>query len=298
MSGRALSMLILIVTCIRGACGQSHSVHQLAPGVYVWQGDRDNREPANCTWVVFQNYVLVVDANFPWGAREIVSKIRDTTKRPIRFVALTHHHADHSFGNSTFIDAGATIVSSEPTAEELRSTGPQSWANWNNPAHTLEGARFESSTITFTDRMIFDDGTQRVELIRVGPAHTRGDTVAFLPKQKIVATGDLCVTWAFGNNVADRGSDYDNWLRALDQMISWQPETVVPGHGAPGSVQALKAQRAYLADMLDQVRSGIRAGKSADELAKTIDLRSRGTIANDADANATSIRAMYRRLKQ
>jgi glyoxylase-like metal-dependent hydrolase (beta-lactamase superfamily II) len=264
----------------------------------MWQGDRDNREPANCTWVVFKNFVLVVDANFPWGSREILSKIRGTTDKPIQFVALTHHHGDHSFGNSIFIDAGAAIVSSEPTAEELRSTGPQSWANWNNPEHSLEGARFEASTITFTDRMIFDDGTQRVELIRLGPAHTRGDTVAFLPKQKIVATGDLCVTWAFGNNVADRGADYDNWLRALDTMISWRPETVVPGHGAPGTVQALQTQRAYLADMVTQVRSGIRAGKSADELAKTVDLHAHGTIANDAEANATSVRAMYRRLNQ
>jgi glyoxylase-like metal-dependent hydrolase (beta-lactamase superfamily II) len=298
MSARAAAIFLVGLAWVHGALGQPHSVRQLAPGVYVWQGDRDNREPANCTWVVFKKFVLVVDANFPWGSREILSKIRDTTDKPIQFVALTHHHGDHSFGNSVFIDAGAAIVSSEATADELRATGPQSWANWNNPAHTLEGARFEPSTITFTDRMIFDDGTQRVELIRLGPAHTRGDAVAFLPKQKIVATGDLCVTWAFGNNVADRGADYDNWLRALDQMISWRPETVVPGHGAPGSTQALQTQRAYLADMLGQVRSGIRAGKSADELAKTVDLRGHGTIANDAEANATSIRAMYRRLSQ
>jgi len=298
MSVRAIATLFCVLASIQGAIGQPHSVRKLAPGVYVWQGDRDNREPANCTWVVFKDYVVVVDANFPWGSREILTKIRETTDKPIRFVALTHHHGDHSFGNSVFSDVEASIVSSEPTAEELRSTGPQSWANWNNPAHTLEGAHFESASITFTDRMAFDDGTQRLELIRLGPAHTKGDTVAFLPKQKIVATGDLCVTWAFGNNVADRGADYDNWLRALDQMTSWQPEIVVPGHGAPDSVQALKMERAYLGDMLNQVRNGIRTGKSADELSKTIDLRSHGTIANDSEANATSIRAMYRHLKQ
>lgn len=290
--------MLLTFVALLGAFGQSHSVHQPAPGVYVWQGDRNNREPANCTWVVFQNYVLVVDANFPWGAREILSKIRETTNKPIRFVALTHDHADHSFGNSIFVDAGASIVTSADTAQELLATGPKGWASWNNPAHSLEGARFEPATITFSGRMAFDDGTQRVELIQLGPAHTRGDIVAFLPRQKIVATGDLCVTWAFGNNLTDPGGDYDNWLHALDQMISWQPETVIPGHGAPGSIQVLKTQREYLADMLTQVRNGIRAGKSADDLAKSIDLRAHGPIANDADANASSIRAMYRRLKQ
>lgn len=290
--------IVLTALCALVAWGQPHSVHQLAPGVYVWQGDRENREPANCTWVVFKDFVLVVDANFPWGSREILTKIRETTDKPVRFVALTHDHADHSFGNSVFLDAGASIVSSEATAEALRTTGPKNWANWNNPAHPLDGARFEPSTITFTDRMIFDDGAQRVELIRLGPAHTRGDSVAYLPKQKIVATGDLCVTWAFGNNVSDAGGDCDNWLRALDQIVAWQPETVVPGHGPTASLPALKTQREYLADMLNQVRSGIRAGKSADDLVKAIDLHSHGTIANDADANANAIRAMYLRLKQ
>jgi len=184
MRSQSAATFLLVLATAGSAFGQPHSVHQLAPGVYVWQGDRDNREPANCTWVVFKDYVLVVDANFPWGSHEILSKIRSTTDKPVRFVVLTHHHSDHSFGNSVFIDAGASIVSSEPTAEELRATGPQGWANWNNPAHPLEGARFEPSSITFTDRMVFDDGAQRVELIRLGPAHTRGDTVVFLPKQK------------------------------------------------------------------------------------------------------------------
>ncbi len=298
MTPRGLSILLLAICYTSGAQGQSHSVHELVPGVYVWQGDRDNREPANCTWVVFKDYVVVVDANFPWGSREILSKIRGTTDKPIRFVALTHHHADHSFGDSIFVDAGAAIVSSEATAEEARTKGPQSWASWNNPAHPLDGARFEAPTITFTDTMAFDDGAQRLELIKVGPGHTRGDSVAFLPKQKIVATGDLCVTWNFGNNVGDSGGDYENWLRALDRMISWAPSVVIPGHGAPGPVQVLKTQRKYLADMLNQVSAGIRAGKSAGELVKSIDLRPDGNIANDAEANATSIRAMYRRLKQ
>lgn len=298
MPPRTFANLLLALASISVTWSQSHSVRQLAPGVYVWQGDRDNREPANCAWVIFKNYVLVVDANFPWGATEILGKIRDTTDKPIRFVAVTHHHADHTFGNSVFVDAGATIVASDATAEELRTKGPQGWANWKNPNHSLEGARFEPASISFQQKMVFDDGTQRVELIRLGPAHTDGDVVAYLPKQKIVATGDLCVTWNFGNNVADPAADYDGWLRALDRMIEWQPTTVVPGHGAPGSLQALRTQRAYLLDMLNQVRGGIGAGKSADDLAKSIDLRRHAPIANDSEANATAIRAMYRHLKQ
>jgi cyclase len=160
----------------------------------------------------------------------------------------------------------------------------------------LSGAHQEYATITFSDRLVFDDGTQRVEMIRLGPAHSKGDSVAYLPKKKIVATGDLCVTWGIGNNVGDPNSSYAGWLNALDRMTSWNLTTVVPGHGAISGPDALREQKEYLAGMRDQVRKGIRAGKTVDQLATGLDLRSYGFIASDAKANAVSIRAMYRHL--
>jgi glyoxylase-like metal-dependent hydrolase (beta-lactamase superfamily II) len=105
-------------------------VRELAPGVFFWQGDHVLRKPANCTWVVFKDYVLVIDANFPWGAREILTAIRRTTDKPIRFVFNTHYHSDHTFGNGLFVDAGASIVCSKDCAAELRATGKASWDKW------------------------------------------------------------------------------------------------------------------------------------------------------------------------
>ncbi|HXJ42704.1 MAG TPA: MBL fold metallo-hydrolase [Bryobacteraceae bacterium] len=288
-------LLLLMLFAVAGQA-QSSGVRQLAPGVYLWPGDRDRRQPANCTWVVFKDYVVVLDANFPWGAREILTKIRTTTDKPIRYVFNTHYHGDHSYGNSVFVDRGAAVITSQATDKELRTRGAAGWTNWRDTAHSLEGARLEPASITFTDQMVLDDGTQRVELIRMGPSHSNGDAVAYLPKQKILIAGDLCVTWGFGNNVADASANYDNWLHGLERMAAWGVTTVVPGHGAVGSVEVLKVQREYLADMVYGVRSGIAAGKSADELVREIDLRKHGLIANDADANAVSIRAVYRHL--
>jgi glyoxylase-like metal-dependent hydrolase (beta-lactamase superfamily II) len=207
----------------------------------------------------------------------------------------THYHGDHSFGNSIYSDLGATIICTEACANEMKTKGAVSWANWNNPQHSLEGAHLQPPAITFSDKLVFDDGTQRVELIRLGPSHSKGDGVAYLPNQKIVATGDLCVTWGFGNNVGDVGGNYDNWLRALDEMASWEPKVVVPGHGPISDRSALLADRDYLADMMKQVKAGMQAGKTADQLAAEINLSSHGTIAGDATANATSVRAMYKR---
>lgn len=273
-----------------------HPVKELAPGVYEWQGDRDAREPANALWVVFKDYVLLVDGNFPWGTREIIPAIKATTDKPIRYVFNTHYHADHSFGDSIYADQGAFIICSEECANEFKTKGAASWANWKDPKHPLAGAHFLIPEISFSDKLVFDDGTQRVELIRLGPSHTKGDGVAYLPRQKVLATGDLCVTWGFGNNVGDPDANYDRWLHNLEEMASWDPKIVVPGHGPIADRGALLVNRDYLADMMSQVKAGMQAGKTADELAAQVNLSSHGTIAGDATANATSVRGMYRKL--
>jgi cyclase len=295
-----VACLVTLVACLFFSPCPAHAepgaVQKLAPGVYVWQGDRDKKEPANCTWVIFKDYVVVIDANFPWGAREIIPKIKETTDKPIRFVLNTHYHGDHSYGNSLFTDLGAIIINSEDTDHEARTAGAGGFAKAGDATHSLEGVHQEFATITFSDRLVLDDGTQRVEMIHLGPAHTKGDVVAYLPREKIVATGDLCVTWGFGNNVADPDANYAGWLEALDRMSGWDPKTVVPGHGAVAGPEALRTEHEYLAGMVQQVQDGIRAGKTADQLATELDLRKYGFIASSTQANATSIRAIYKHL--
>jgi glyoxylase-like metal-dependent hydrolase (beta-lactamase superfamily II) len=294
-----LAVAVFLPTGLPSALAQpvEQGFRQIAAGVYVFPGDRDKREPANLTLVVFKDFALVIDGNFPWGARERLPKIKSVTDRPVRYLFDTHYHGDHAYGNSLYADQGATIVLSEATNQELRTKGEKGWENWKDLQHSLSGARLEPATITFSDKLVFDDGTQRVELIRVGPAHTDGDAVAYLPELGIVATGDLCVTWPYGNNVADPDANYDGWLAALDRMAGWNVHSVVPGHGPVAGPEALRTEREYLGDMLRQVKTGTAAGKSADQLSRDINLSSHGTIAGSADANTTSIKAMFHHLK-
>jgi len=302
----ALFALLLIFT----AHSQEPRVTQLAPGVFFWQGDTAIRRPANCTWVIFRDYVLVIDANFPWGAREILPEIKRTTNKPIRFVFNTHYHADHSFGNGIFMEAGATIVCSRECGAESRSKGEADWRNQvihrgqrpNASEHDkavmeetrVKQYRLEQPTLLFEDRLAFDDGERRVELIRVGPGHTIGDAVAYLPKERILASGDLCVNWTSGNNVGDQDADPDNWVRVLDTLAQWDVKTVVPGHGRLGATETLRGQRAYLADMVTQVRAGLKAGKTADQVAQEINLSKHQPWG--ANSGANSVRAVYRKL--
>jgi glyoxylase-like metal-dependent hydrolase (beta-lactamase superfamily II) len=297
MSRRILGLAVFGALLVLAAQSHDRPIRELAPGVFFWQGDHVLRKPANCTWVVFRDYVVVIDANFPWAAREILPEIRKTTNKPIRFLFDTHYHSDHTFGNSLFIDAGATVVCSQDCADELRTKGKASWEKFRNtPERNLEGLTLGQASLTFADRMAFDDGDHRVELIRVGPAHSKGDAVAYLPKQKILVAGDLCVNWTWGNNVADPDAHHDNWIRVLDDLARWDVKTVVPGHGTPGPREILHAQREYLADMLAQVRAGITAGQPIEALTRKIDLSRHGPLAANAAGNENSIRAMYRKL--
>jgi glyoxylase-like metal-dependent hydrolase (beta-lactamase superfamily II) len=294
---KATLAFIIILFIFLSLSAQNPIVRELAPGVYYYFGDESRKMSANCLWVLFNDYVVVIDANYPWGAQEIIQEIRKTTKKPIRFVFNTHYHHDHTFGNSVFADSGATIVSTKETATEMKTLGQREWdEGWGG--RSMKGYRREFPSLTFDQRLVFDDGVHRVELIKMGQAHTLGDGVAYLPKEKILVTGDLCVNGnPWGNNVADPNVEYDKWLNVLDTLASWNIKTVVPGHGELGTVQTLKNQRAYLADMLTQVRRGIEAGKSKEQLVKEIDLSRHPVYGQNKVSSERSIRAIYDKLK-
>ena len=293
----------LFVALLVAAWGQQQEsslgkVRELAPGVYSRQGDRDRRQPANTSWVVFRDYVVLIDANTPWGIREILQEVRKTTSKPVRYAFDTHYHWDHTWGNSVLVDAGATIVCSQECAEELATKGKREWERTPaSPEYSLQAYRMEKPGSAFGGAMTFDDGERRLELRRVGPAHTIGDAVALLPREGILFTGDLCVNWRSGNNMGDRDADHANWARVLDELATWNVRMVIPGHGDPGTVATLRAQGAFIDDMWRQVSAGKRAGKTADELVRELSFARHGDFAADARQNEAAVRAVYGKVR-
>jgi len=272
----------------------ANRVRQLAPGVFSRQGDRDRRQPANTSWVVFRDYVVVIDANTPWGIREILPEIRKTTPKPIRYVFDTHYHWDHTWGNSVMVDAGVAVVCSQECAQELLTKGKREWdRNPTSGEYSLQSYRMEQPAVAFGDFLAIDDGERRLELRRMGPAHTIGDAVAYLPKEGILFTGDLCVNWRAGNNLGDRDADPANWVKALNALAAWKLTTVIPGHGNPGTAETLRAQSDFIDDLWKQVSAGKRAGKTADQLVRELNLSRHGDFAADAQQNASAIRSLF-----
>jgi cyclase len=236
---------------------QVNVVKELAPGVYFHEGDISGKGHCNNGWVIFDDYVLVLDANFPSGAREIIPKIQAQTNKPIRFAFDTHHHGDHAYGNQVWADGGATIVAHERVIEEMRKYDtalfggpPGRWEGEAKQREDLRSTRLKAPSLLFRDVMIFDDGKHRVELRYFGVGHTHGDGFAWLPKERILFTGDAALNGPF-NYMGDGNSAA--WIETLAKAQALGATTVAPGHGPVGTGNVLEAQRAFFVALRAEV---------------------------------------------
>jgi cyclase len=272
-------------------------VHRAADGVYYRQSEDEKKIIATTSWIEFHDFIVVVDANYPWGAVPILRDLRKTTPKPVRFVLDTHYHGDHSYGNGVFAEQGATIISSDDTAADSRNRNTPSWGtNKDTGEFNLKQYRLVHPQLTFHDKLVIDDGERRLELIRVGPAHTRGDVVAWLPKERILFTGDVCTTRA-QNNLSDPGMDPEGWVRVLGRLAEMNPAIVIPGHGIQGTVDALNGQRAYLAAMIEQVKAGVARKETPEQIINEIDWKKYKPWSDEEKRNRADIAVLYEKFK-
>ena len=240
-----------------GAAAQVNTVKTLAPDVYFHQGNIDVNGHCNTGWIIFEDYVLVVDANFPSGAREVIPKIQALTNKPIRFAFDTHHHGDHAYGNQIWADAGAVPVAHENVISEMKKfeTGffggkPGRWEDTAKDREDVRSTRLKPPTLLYRDVMIFDDGKHRVELRYFGVGHTHGDGFAWLPNERILFTGDAAVNGPY-NYFAD--GDTGAWVDTLAKVQELGAAIVAPGHGPSGTGSVLEAQRQFFMDLRAEV---------------------------------------------
>jgi cyclase len=261
------TVALAAMSCASAARAQVDEVKTLAPDVYFHQGDIEKKGHCNNGWVVFQDYVLVVDANFPSGAREIIPKIRSLTNKPIRFAFDTHHHGDHAYGNQVWVDEGAIPVAHTGVVEEMKKyeTGlfggkPGRWEDTAKQREDVAGSKLKAPTVLFPDTLIFDDGVHRVELHHYGVAHTHGDGFAWLPKEKILFTGDACVNGPY-NFVAD--GNVGDWIKTLDRARALGATVIGPGHGPLGDATLLDDQQLFFKELTRVVGAAAKGNSPA-----------------------------------
>ncbi|MFB6902997.1 MBL fold metallo-hydrolase [Streptomyces bacillaris] len=185
---------------------------------------------------------------------------------PRRTVVNTHFHGDHTFGNGVF-GPDATVVGHALTRTDMAETGLALTGLWPD----VEWGRIEVvlPDITYSGALTLHTGGRRVELLHLGPAHTRSDTVVWLPEERVLFTGDIvmpgCTPFVLMGTV--RGS-----LETLRRLRALEPVTVVGGHGPLAGPEAFDTTEEYLLWLRKVAAEGAAAGLTALETARSCDL--------------------------
>jgi glyoxylase-like metal-dependent hydrolase (beta-lactamase superfamily II) len=239
---------------------------QIAESVYVIPDERIDLVP-NVGFVVGNDAVLVVDTGMGVeNAERVLDRARELAGGKPLFLTLTHFHPEHGFGAQVFRDA-ATIVYNESQREELNAKFDEFVEMFSGFSPEIADILSDVERVepheTYESRHRIDLGGIVVELESVGPAHTRGDQLVWLPDQQVLFAGDL-VENRFFPILPDADSHGSDWIALLERLEGMAPATVVPGHGAVGDAGLVREVREYL----EWIRSLVREsqGKELDEL--------------------------------
>jgi cyclase len=211
--------------------------------------------PGNSTVLITNEGVILVDDKFPQDVDNILAEIKKLTSQPVRYVVNTHHHGDHSGGNSRLQAMNVDVVASEAAR--------QHFADLRQPG---------APTITFDDTAYLTLGGKRVELYRFGRAHTNGDIVAFFPAQRVLAAGDM---FTLGNDVPQLidysgGGSAKEWPRTLDGVLRLDFDAVVPGHGNVTTKAELRKFRDSTEALKNRVREMIQKKSTRVDIDKML----------------------------
>lgn len=248
------------------------TVRRIVPGVWFREGDLDQ---GHCNNVIIEmkDYLIVVDANYPSGARATMADVKRLSSKPVKYVFDTHHHGDHLYGNVLWTQDGATTLAFQAVGQELKRLEPARWlaAAKTRPdiAETHRDAPEPPKQDITQEEYVLNDGERKVEFRHFGWAHTRGDGFVYLPKEGVLCTGDAVVNGPH-NNLAD--ANIGNWPIVLRTADKLKPKYVLPGHGPSGGRELIAGQDQFLSELYKAVKSGVDTGKSAEELQASIKL--------------------------
>ena len=252
------------------------TLRQIADGVYAWLQPDGSWWINNAGAVAGDDGIVLIDtcATADRTRRWLGALAQASGDAPIRLAVSTHHHGDHTHGNS-LLPAGVPIVAHEGTREAIRTDViidgcPPVFS----PVPDWGGVTRRLPTVTLTDQVTLFAGARRIDVRHPGyVAHTVGDVVAHLPEQGVLFSGDLLFNQV--NPLIFMGS-LAGALRSLDWLAAFEPSVVVPGHGplidGADLAGVLATHERYYRMIEDAARTGLRAGLSPLDAARQVDL--------------------------
>jgi len=201
----------------------------------------------------------------------VLREVAKVSKNTELYIASTHFHPEHTTGYVAFPDA-AKYINSKTQEAEFEETGMQMVKMFSGRSATtadiLKDAARRPAATTFDRDYSLDLGGVRVRFILVGPTHTKGDTALFVEGDSILFAGDVVMNNSF--LAASPVSSMKAWLTAFDTLEALKPKTIVPAHGEVGPGTIIASNRAIMEGVQARARALKAEGRSADEVAKTV----------------------------
>ena len=239
------------------------SFDKLSERAYAYTAEGD----PNTGIVVGDNAVMVIDTQAtPIMAQDVIRRIREVTDKPTKYVVLSHYHAVRVLGASAYMPEH--IVASQDTYDLIVERGEadmkseiERFPRLFRAVESVPGLTWP--TLTFKGEMTLWLGKLEVKMMQLGRGHTKGDTVVWLPQERIMFSGDL-VEYEATPYAGD--AYFNDWPRTLEAIAALNPAKLVPGRGAslrtPEKVQAgLAATRTFLSELFASIKQGAQAGK-------------------------------------
>ena len=255
------------------------TIKEIAPGVWFHEGDaRGGSGFSNNIVIEMKDYLIIVDANYPGGARVLLNNVKKLSPKPIKYVINTHHHPDHSYGNHIFTELGATTIAYVGDYEEMHRYEPQTWKQVSRVRKDVGALNLPvpdpPQLLYTTSPYIITDGSRRVELHHFTFGHTRGDTFVYLPKEKILCTGDAVVNGPYSD---PKNAYIGNWANEIRAAQNLGVEHVLPGHGDAGGKELLDGEIRFFETLYKTVDEEFKSGKTLDQLVTMRDGRAVAT---------------------
>jgi glyoxylase-like metal-dependent hydrolase (beta-lactamase superfamily II) len=247
------------------------------PGKPVWYSTgnpgipgKDNEgNTSNAGFVVTSDGVVVFDAlGTPSLGWALLQEIREVTDKKIRYVVLSHYHADHIYGLQAFRDHSDALVVAQERSGEYRDNEETADEKANQRLEQRRGVLFpwvDANTrvvppdITFGERMMIALGDRRLTLLYAGPAHSSSDVMMMVEPDGVLFAGDIVQNGRIPFMNSDDVST-THWLRALDEVAKLDPKFIIPGHGRTSTEakQAIAFTRDYIQYLRDKMTAAVK----------------------------------------
>jgi cyclase len=260
----------------------SLGLHEVAEGIHAYLQPDGGWGWSNAGLVVGDGTSLLIDTLFDLRLTQnmLNAMAPVVASAPIDTVVNTHANGDHCYGNQLVV--GAEIIASAATAHEMTEVPPSMLAALNNAPGEVgdlfrhffgefefDGIELALPTRTFEGRFDCEVGGRVVELVEVGPAHTQGDTLVFVPDAKAVFTGDILF---IGGTPVVWVGPLDNWIAACDLICASDVDHIIPGHGPLTDKAGVVAIRDYLQFVNSEATQRYEGGMDAWDAARDIAL--------------------------